>query len=170
MATTLNRFNPFAELQALQRQFFGDDWNTPVRQATIPTTDVYTKGGKLTVEAHLPNFDRDAISVDIDDGVLTIAGSRQDSTEDDDKQYIVRESSSVFHRSIRLPEGADTDAITADLNEGVLTVQVPLAEPRSTRKSITIRQSVPKSIEGAEPTAKDAAAQQGAGDEAATES
>lgn len=60
----LTRWDPFAELSALQKQFFGDDWITPVRSVNIPTTDVYTNDGKeLIVEAHLPNFDQKDINI-----------------------------------------------------------------------------------------------------------
>ncbi len=49
----LVRFDPFAEMQALQKQFFGDDWLTSVKRMQIPTTDVYTEDDKqLTIEAH----------------------------------------------------------------------------------------------------------------------
>ena len=53
----LMRYDPFAELNALQKQFFGDDWLSPLKGVNIPTTDVYTnEDNQLVVEAHLPNF------------------------------------------------------------------------------------------------------------------
>ena len=54
----LVKYDPFADLIALQKQFFGDDWLMPMKNMSLPTTDVYTEDDKkLVVEAHLPNFD-----------------------------------------------------------------------------------------------------------------
>ncbi len=122
----LMRHDPFAELNALQRQFFGDDWLSPLKGINIPTTDVYTKDDVLNVEAHLPNFNEDDIDIRVDNGSLIISADRREKEEDKDKKYIVRESSSSFYRQIQLPERADSSAIEANLDDGLLTVKVPL--------------------------------------------
>lgn len=138
MARNIVRFNPFAELDALQRQFFGDDLFTAVRGAAIPTTDVYTEDDKrLTVEVHLPNFDQDDIHVDLDEGALVIQAEKRSREEDKGKKYMVRESSSSFYRRILLPERADESGVTARFENGMLTVTVPFAElPTPKRISI----------------------------------
>jgi len=126
--SNLAKFDPFAELNALQKQFFGDDWMTPLRGVTIPTTDVYTKDDKeLVVEAHLPNFDRDDIDVQIESDTLVIQAAKHEKEEDKQKKYVVRESSSSFYRRIQLPQRADTGKIEAHLDDGILHVTVPLA-------------------------------------------
>lgn len=134
----LIRRNPFAELQALQRQFFGDDWAAPVRSANIPTTDVYTRDGELVVEAHLPHFEREDIAVDVEDNALKISAKRNEREEDKDKSYVVRESAMSFNRSVSLPENVDTDKIQAELKNGVLKVTVPVPEAKSSKKTIEI--------------------------------
>lgn len=131
----LVRFDPFAELTALQRQFFGDDFFTPNHSLRIPTTDVYTEGDKqLTVEAHLPNFDEKDIDIHIDEGVLVVRGEKHEKEEDKDKKYVVRESSSSFYRRIALPDRADIDAISAEFDHGVLKVVVPFKELPAPKK------------------------------------
>lgn len=135
--SNLVRWDPFAELSALQKQFFGDDWLSPAKGVNIPTTDVYTKDDKLTVEAHLPNFEQNDINVQIEDGVLIISAERHEKEEDKSKTYVVRESSSSFYRRIALPERADAEKIDADLNDGVLKVTVPLT-PLPEPKKIAI--------------------------------
>jgi HSP20 family protein len=121
------KFDPFTELNALQRQFFGDDWATPLKGVNIPTTDVYTNDDKeLIVEAHLPNFEHADIDVHVDNGALVIQAERHERDEDKKKKYVVRESSSSFYRRITLPERADTESIEAHLDDGILKVQVPL--------------------------------------------
>lgn len=133
----LVRYDPFAELSALQRQFFGDDWLSPLKNVNIPTTDVYTKDNELIVEAHLPNFHQEDIDIQINDSTLTIQAERHEKEEDKTKKYVVRESSSSFYRSVQLPDRADTNSIDARIDDGVLRVVVPL-EPLPEPKKIAI--------------------------------
>jgi HSP20 family protein len=135
--SNLIRWDPFAELSALQKQFFGDDWMTPFKGMNIPTTDVYTKDNQLTVEAHLPNFEQDDVNIQVDNNALVISAERHEKEEDKDKKYVVRESSSSFYRRIPLPERADADKIEASLDDGILKVSVPLT-PLPEPKKIAI--------------------------------
>jgi HSP20 family protein len=141
----LVRFDPFAELNALQRQFFGDDWVTSLKGVNIPTTDVYTNDDtELVVEAHLPNFNQDDVNIHVDKGALIIQAEKHEKEEDKKKKYVVRESSSSFYRRIALPERADGDNIEAHLEDGILKVVVPLkALPEP--KKITVKSKAKKS-------------------------
>lgn len=126
--TKLVPYDPLAELQALQRQFFDDDWMTaPMKMQAMPTTDVYTEDDKqLVVEAHLPKFEQKDIEVHVDGDTLVVRGEKHEEEKDKTKKYVMRESSSSFYRRIRLPDLADKDAIVADMKDGVLKVVVPL--------------------------------------------
>lgn len=128
--SNLIKFDPFAEIQALQKQFFSDDWFSPIKTMQMPTTDVYTSKDdkELHVEAHLPNFDQKDIDISVDKGNLVIRAERHEQDKDKDKKYIVRESSSSFYRSIRLPEAADEDSIKAKMKDGVLKVSIKFKE------------------------------------------
>lgn len=134
----LVRFDPFKELDVLQRQLLGDDWLTPMRGVSFPTTDVYTKDNKeLVVEAHLPNFKNEDIDVHVDDGALVIQAEKHEHEEDKDRKYVVRESSSSFYRRVQLPDRANGDKVEANLDDGVLRVMVPLT-PLPQPKKIAI--------------------------------
>ncbi len=139
----LIRFDPFEEMRALQRQFFGDDWENvlPAGGATaMPATDVYTRDDKeLVVEAHLPHFEDKDVDISVDKGALVIRAEKHEEEKDKDKKYVVRESSSSFYRRIRLPEHADEDNINAHLEDGVLKVTVPFKELPKPKK-ISVKQ------------------------------
>lgn len=140
----LVRYDPFAQLDALQKQFFGDDLLSPFKGVNVPTTDVYTNGDKeMVVEAHLPNFEQNDININIDNGALVIQAEKHEKEEDKDKKYVVRESSSSFYRRIQLPERAQTDNIDAHLDDGVLKVKVPL-EPLPEPKKIEVKSKAAK--------------------------
>ena len=133
----LVKWDPFSELTALQKQFFGDDWMSPIKGVNIPTTDVYTKDNALVVEAHLPNFEQSDINIQVEDNALIVSAERHEKEEDKSKKYVVRESSSSFYRRIALPKRADADKIEAHLDEGILKVQIPLT-PLPEPKKIAI--------------------------------
>ncbi len=135
--SNLVKWDPFAELSALQKQFFGDDWMSPLKGVNIPTTDVFTKDNNLNVEAHLPNFEQKDVSIEVENGALVISAERHEKEEDKGKQYVVRESSSSFYRRIALPKRADADKIEAHLDDGVLKICVPLT-PLPEPKKIAI--------------------------------
>ena len=132
--SNLIKYDPFAELNALQRRFFGDDLFLHDATTNIPTTDVYEKNGNLVVEAHLPNYDRDDVDIQIDGDNLIISAERHEKEGDKDKKYIIRESSSNFYRTISLPERANKDEISADMVNGKLVVTIPMTPLPEVRK------------------------------------
>jgi HSP20 family protein len=133
MARNVVRYDPFAQLNALARDLFDGGSLTP-SSTRMPTTDVYTDGNDaLVIEAHLPNFRDEDVNVDVDGGALVIRAERREREEDKSKQYVLRESSSSFYRSVLLPDQADEDKITASFKEGVLTVRVPLTASPAAR-------------------------------------
>lgn len=127
--SNLMKYDPFAELDALQRQFFGNDLFNPVKGVTVPTTDVYTNEDKeLVVEAHLPHFEDKDVHIEVEKDILVVRAERHEREEDKSKKYVVRESSSSFYRRIHLPQRADAEHIKARLDDGVLKVVVPFKE------------------------------------------
>lgn len=127
MARNIVRSNPFAELDALQKQFFEDGFLSSLRKADFPTTDVYLDDKQqLVVEAHPPHFTEKDISVDLDQGALVIQAQSHEKEEDKKKKYIVRETSTSFYRRVALPKQADVTNIAAQFVDGVLTVMVPI--------------------------------------------
>jgi HSP20 family protein len=134
------RFDPLSELQALQKQFLGDDWFSTILPNNIvqPTTDVYMDGAKqMIVEAHLPNFDQNDVNINIDDDMLEIQAAKHETDQDKDKKYVIRESSNSFYRRVRLPAQANASKVKAEMEDGVLRIQVPL-KPLPAPKKIAI--------------------------------
>ncbi len=139
--TNLVRFDPFEEMRALQKQFFGDDWGNALQSTSasqLPTTDVYTEDdNQVIVEAHLPHYDDKDVDISVDKGSLVIRAEKHEKQEDKKKKYVIRESSSSFYRRFKLPEHADEDNITAHMEKGVLKVTVPFKElPKPKKISI----------------------------------
>ncbi len=101
--------------------------------ATLPDfrTDIRDAGDKFVLEAELPGFAKEDISLDVKDGILTISAQhREESEEKGDKgEYIRRERRfGSFSRSFDI-SGIDESAITAAYNNGVLELSLPKVVP-----------------------------------------
>ena len=134
--TRIVRWDPFTDLEELQKAFFG---NKGANNLTVaPPADVYVNDDKeLIAEFHLSGFDEKDIDVSVDEGRLEVK-AKHEAREEDKKKYIVRESASQFYRSISLPKNADETKVKADFEEGVLKVSVPFKELPKPKK-ITVQ-------------------------------
>ncbi len=97
--------------------------------------------GTLVLRAELPGLgDDDDVEVTVDEGRLTIAGSREERSEHKDKDtYRSEFRYGSFERTIRLPAGAQTDDISATYDEGILEVRVPVDVDRPNAKAVPIK-------------------------------
>lgn len=132
--SNLIKYESFPELSSLQRQFFGDDWLSPIRTLSVPTTDVYTDKETLVVEAHLPHFDEKDIDIALEEGALIISARRHEKEEHKGRKYVIQESSTTFYRRIQLPQSANQENIEAHLKDGLLKITVPLTQLTKPKK------------------------------------
>lgn len=94
-------------------------------------TDIRDAGDSFLLEADLPGFNKEDISLDLKDGILTITAVHQESSEQtgDKGSYIRRERRyGSFQRSFDVT-GIDEGGITAAYTNGVLTLTLPKAKP-----------------------------------------
>lgn len=94
-------------------------------------TDIRDAGDKFILEAELPGFQKEDISLDLKDGILTIHAEHHQKTEakDDKGGYIRRERRyGSFSRSFDVT-GIDESGITAAYTNGILELSLPKAKP-----------------------------------------
>ena len=118
-------YNPFRELDELSRRF----WNSTEMGAF--RTDITEKDGNYILEAELPGFNKEDISIDLDKDCLTITASRNSESDDEDKErnFVRRERFyGSYSRSFNV-SGIDTDQITAAFCNGILSVSMPKKNP-----------------------------------------
>ena len=120
----VSAYNPFRDFEEMSRSFW-DDTNVSAFR-----TDITEKDGKYILEADLPGFKKEDISVDIDKDCLTItAEHKSEEKEENADSYIRRERYyGSYTRSFNV-KGIDTEALTAAYNDGVLTLTMPKKEP-----------------------------------------
>lgn len=91
--------------------------------ASFPVNLRHTETG-YELHAVVPGIARDAINVQLKDGLMTIQVKR-DAIEDRDQWQLESKWDSNAERRFRLPKDADVEAITATHNDGVLVIRVP---------------------------------------------
>jgi HSP20 family protein len=123
------RFDPFRELTALQGSL-------REHGAWTPPVDIYEAADRtLVIKAELPEVPREAISVTVDHGTLTLTGERALPGDVRQEQFRrVERPYGKFTRRFALPPSVDASKVAADYKDGVLTVRLPLrdeSKPRS---------------------------------------
>ena len=83
----VSAYNPFRELEEMSRSFWNDTELTAFR------TDIKKQDGNYILEAELPGFKKEDISIDIDKDCLTISAEHksEENEDDKDKGFIRRE-------------------------------------------------------------------------------
>ena len=151
------RWEPFRELAALQGEMSrwmnqvagsGSPGNGGNTSTWLPAVDVWETEGELVLSFDLPGVEEDRISVELEDGVLTVSGERERTEKSEgDRFYRYERRLGQFSRSVTLPQGVNEDEIKAVYKAGVLEVRVPKPEEQKPRR-IPIGSTDQAAIEG----------------------
>lgn len=95
--------------------------------ARMPVVDVFEGADEYLLQADMPGVGRESLSLRIDEGELTVDGTRALVTcgGQRGRELATETRAADFHRKFTLPEGVDGDKIAAELAAGVLTVRLP---------------------------------------------
>ena len=119
-------FDPFREMQEMQRAFWGEP-----AVSTSFRTDISESGDAYKLEAELPGFAKEDIKVDIEDDTLTIRAEHSENKDEqnDEGEYVRRERYyGSYSRSFNVSE-IEVDGITAAYENGILTLNMPKKAP-----------------------------------------
>ena len=134
----LSAFDPFRELDELERAFFGRD-NSKLSQFS---TDIRDNGNEFLLEADLPGVKKEDIKLDLSDNILTISAERHSEYEEKDKKgnYVRCERSYGSYQRSFDTTGIDVDKIDAEFKDGVLKLTMPkLIEQKPEPRRLEIR-------------------------------
>ena len=151
---TLVRWDPFREVAALQNEMgrfvnlFREGNGATTPQSWAPPMDVWETDGEIVYAFDLPGVPEDKISVEFEDGALTVGAERERTSEvSDDRLYRVERRFGSFTRTIGLPQGVTEEQIAANYEGGVLEVHVKKPEQQKPRR-IQIGATDKATIEG----------------------
>lgn len=101
-------------------------------------SDIYEKDGKYYVEMDIPGFDKKDISINCENGYLTIEAEKNYENEDKSKKYIRRERTYGKVKRQFYVGDIETENIKAEFKNGVLKVIVPIQDKNETKRKIEI--------------------------------
>ncbi len=144
------RWDPFRDVAALQDRInrifsesFGGsreldddsahyDWRPPV--------DIYETADGFILKVELAGVEKEDVSVEVKDNVLTLKGERLLDPEIKDEQYYRKERAfGKFQRSFTLQESIKPEDVKASFKNGILTITVPRpAKEKTTQVTVNI--------------------------------
>jgi HSP20 family protein len=128
--------------------------------AWAPALDISERKDAYLVTVELPGVEAEDLEITMEDGLLTIQGERQFTSESSEQQFHrIERRYGAFRRSITLPAQVQAEQIEASFDNGVLQIVVPKAE-----------EAKPKRIQVRPGRAEILAASSAAGTEATTPS
>ena len=97
-----------------------------------PAVDIYENDDEILLHADMPGVVKDDVSVNIDNGTLSLSGIRKlaskglaSSEEFFDVEYI---------RNFSVPQTIDVERVEAELKDGVLRLHLPKSEAAKPRQ------------------------------------
>ena len=140
---TMMRWDPFQDLRSAQDEMtqmspmlahaLGLHTQQASGRATTtawaPALDISERKDAYLVAVELPGLKPQDLDITMEDGLLTIQGERQFTSESSEQQFHrVERRYGAFRRSITLPTHAMAEGIEASSEDGVLQILVPKAE------------------------------------------
>jgi HSP20 family protein len=111
------------------------EWRRDAGEEVTPSVDFTEKDGNYYLAAELPGINKEDISINVEDGYVTVSGKKEENTEEKGSDYYLKETRyGSFSRSFRLPGHVEEDKVDATYKDGVLTVVLPHGEEAKTKK------------------------------------
>ena len=98
--------------------------------SSYPRVNVIDLKNEIAIEAEIAGLTKEDVSVEYEDGLLTIIGNKKDEAEETEAKYVYRElKRSSFRRSFQIDDtNLAVDKISAKFDNGILNVSIPKKE------------------------------------------
>lgn len=102
------------------------DWNRlPTR---FPAVDITEGEQAYTLEAELPGYKQEEVTVQVEKHVLKISSTKESNEERRKESLVSERCYQCFERSFTLPEDVDEDKIEGKFENGLLVLTMPKKE------------------------------------------
>ena len=147
--STIVRWDPLKDLATVQdrmNRMFNDVWGRTragdedyISGSWMPSVDVRETKDALEIAAELPGLEPKDVEVSVENGILTLRGSRQfEKATEGETYHRVERAYGSFERSFSLPTNVDSEKVKAVYRHGVLHLTLPKRE-EAKPKSIAIK-------------------------------
>jgi len=122
--------------------------NGRTNQGWVPALDVWETQDEIVYALDLPGISEDKISVELDEGALTVTAERERNQEQSEERfYRFERRYGSFSRTFTVPQGVSDSDVTADYQNGVLEVHIKKPE-QPKPKQIQVGSGAQATIEG----------------------
>ena len=120
------------DFDLFDRMFLDDPFFSGERESKLMKTDIKEKKDKYIIEMDLPGYEKENISLEINDGYLMIsAKTNQNKGEKEEGKYVRKERFvGECSRSFYVGENIKEEDIKASFKNGILKIEVPKKEER----------------------------------------
>ena len=122
--------------------FFNDSlfFKSNFRNEFTPNADIAETDKSFEFSFDLPGVKKSDLSIEMNDGNITISGERKMENNKNGKNYHSLESSyGKFSRSFELPTGINENKINAKFIDGILNISIPKDEKKIVKNTIQIK-------------------------------
>ena len=92
----------------------------------LPAVDIIEDDTNYTIHADIPGVKPEEVEIEVESGVLTLKGKREETKKNEKEGYKrIERVSGTFFRRFSLPETVNADDIKAKTQHGVLEVIIP---------------------------------------------
>lgn len=129
-------FNQLSQLATdLNRSYESRDGSDVSTSDWTPAVDIREEKDHFVLHADVPGVDPKAIEINMENGILSISGTREKEAVEEGKNYKrVERVRGSFMRRFTLPDYADAERISARSTNGVLEIVIPKHEKVKPRK------------------------------------
>ncbi len=104
-------------------------FSEPASRPWSPAVDIFETENELVVKADVPEVDPKNVTIQLENGTLTLKGERKFEEQKNGKGFHrIERSYGSFVRAFSLPDTVDGDKVKADYKNGVLTITLPKKE------------------------------------------
>ena len=128
-------FPDFSDLDKTERKLYGK------RADRLMKTDVHEHEDHYEVDIDLPGFTKDEITIELNDGYLTVSAAKGlDKDQNDKKGKLIRQEryAGAMQRSFYVGEELTVEDVKASFKHGVLSLCLPKKEAKAVPEKKTI--------------------------------
>ena len=115
---------------------FKDEVGVSFNQGAYPKVNIYEYDDTIGIVAEIPGLDKKNVSVEVEEGVLTISGDKHGFDTRGGKCITRELKQSAFKRSFNLGEHLDGEDVSAKFKDGMLEVLIPKKEPETPKVNV----------------------------------
>ncbi|KAF3886672.1 MULTISPECIES: Hsp20/alpha crystallin family protein [Nostocales] len=126
---TLIRYNPWQELNAIQRLF--EETKVPFERefVKVPAAELTQTPDAVYLKLELPGIDAKDLDIQVTENTVSISGERKGETKTEDKGVTRTEFHyGKFQRVIPLPVKIQNTDVKAEYRDGILNLTLPKKE------------------------------------------